>query len=724
MAKPRKTENPDTVMEWMNQDMDDETSSGLGNDESSETYPEGVGGGFTNSPLVSYTRMSPYKNSPRNQPITKIIIHHMAGVASVESFGEIVTRPGRNMSANYAIGNDGRIGLYCDEEDRCWCSSSAWADNRGIAIEVSNSKLGEPWPISKKAWDSMINLCADICKRNNIPKLVYTGDKNGSLCFHRFFAATGCVPINTTEVLTPEGWVPVRDIKIGDKIATVSPKDFSIHFDAVENMTPVHKDTVFTTNGMSVTREHRVLYSDTQKAGFHIDEYQKICDHPFGVPSAGSSKAKGMDIKSSEMIFLLEMQRVGSYDEENQILEFRYIMESKVQYFHGLLKNLGYEYEKTQEDLGPVSFRVTDKRAWDLCKKYLSGKDFNWKWLEMNATQFSYFIYKSASHVDTSWSRKYISDSIVNIDIVQALCAINERGSHYVESENALYVDDNAYRTINPGKSTVTTDDVDVACVTTKTGCFLMRQNGVTTITGNCPGTYIFTRAQQICDEVNAKLGAPSQTTPTEKPNTEPTTSTSVFVGALVSLASNAVYYNGKSIPQWVLNQRWYVDEVKGDRAVINRNESGNSAINSPINVKYLTVISNAAAPAKSTYPKLMRLEKNHAIYDRSGNVKSHIEKTALYTLVSELIINGKTYAQLKSGAGYILLSDAPIVRDNTINVGDRVKPLSNTTYDGDKFVIYADSYTVLRINGDRVVISSDGKNATAAVKASNLQKI
>ena len=123
MAKPRKTENPDTVMEWMNQDMDDETSSGLGNDESSETYPEGVGGGFTNSPLVSYTRMSPYKNSPRNQPITKIIIHHMAGVASVESFGEIVTRPGRNMSANYAIGNDGRIGLYCDEEDRCWCSS-------------------------------------------------------------------------------------------------------------------------------------------------------------------------------------------------------------------------------------------------------------------------------------------------------------------------------------------------------------------------------------------------------------------------------------------------------------------------------------------------------------------------------------------------------------------------------------------------------------------------
>lgn len=72
---------------------------------------------FTNSPLVSYTRISPNKNSPRTEDkITKIIVHHMAGVGSVESFGEIVASPARQMSANYAIGNDGRIGLYCEEK--------------------------------------------------------------------------------------------------------------------------------------------------------------------------------------------------------------------------------------------------------------------------------------------------------------------------------------------------------------------------------------------------------------------------------------------------------------------------------------------------------------------------------------------------------------------------------------------------------------------------------
>ena len=658
--------------------------------------------------------MSPFKNSPRNQPITKITIHHMAGVASVESFGEIVTREGRNMSANYAIGNDGRIGLYCDERDRSWCSSSGWNDHQAITIEVSNSKLNGDWPISKKAWDSMIKLCADICKRNNIPKLVYTGDKNGSLTFHRFFAATGCVPINSTELLTKNGWIPVRDISIGDVIATVDPKDFSIQFAEVENMTPVHKDTVFTTNDMSVTREHRVLYSEN--GGYQIDQYQKICTKPFTVPAAGSYQSKGMDITSSEMIFLLEMQRVGTYDYAENALEFTYIMESKVAYFYGLLTNLGYQFIKEQDDLGPVRFKVIDEKAWELCSMYLSGSDFNWRWLEMNATQFSYFIYKATSHVNTGWSRKYTSNSIVNINIVQALCALNERGTKYIESDNALYVD-KGYRYIEPGKNTITTEDVDVACVTVKTGCFLMRQHGATTITGNCPGEYIFTRAQQICDEVNALLDE-VQPTPTPEPEKPIPITTDIKVGDLVTIVSGATYYDGGQIPTWVTQQKWYVSNVNGDRVVINKNEFGTAEINSPIAGKFLTV----ETPTQQTFtPYVTYIKSGTPIYDTRQNVKSHITISTGYTIISEMIIGGKKYGKLKSGAGWILISSNPT---NVIVVGDKVRPITNQTYDGKTFHIYEDSYKVLRINNDRVVISSDGVNVTAAVKMSNLQKI
>lgn len=165
---------------------------------------------FTNSPLATYTRISPNRNSPRNQPISKITIHHQAGVNSVEGFGNIVASPARGMSANYAIGNDGRIGLFCPESDRSWCSSNPDNDHRAITIEVSNSAYGDAsgWPVSDAAYNSLIKLCVDICKRNGIPKLVFTGDKNGSLTYHYMFAPTAC----------PGPWIKAHTQDICDKV--------------------------------------------------------------------------------------------------------------------------------------------------------------------------------------------------------------------------------------------------------------------------------------------------------------------------------------------------------------------------------------------------------------------------------------------------------------------------------------------------------------------------
>lgn len=60
--------------------------------------------------------------------------------------------------------------------------------------------------------------------------------------------------------------------------------------------------------------------------------------------------------------------------------------------------------------------------------------------------------------------------------------------------------------------------------------------------------------------------------------------------GAVVSLAGEALYYDGGNIPGWVKEDRWVVKSVKGDRAVLGRNVSGSHEINSPVNVKYLTV--------------------------------------------------------------------------------------------------------------------------------------
>ncbi len=188
---------------------------------------------YTNSSLVTYTRISPNRNSPRNQPITKITIHHMAGVLSVEQFGNIVAPTSRQMSSNYAIGNDGRIGLFCPESDRSWCSSSAWNDNRAITIEVSNCEMGGDWAISDAAYKSLIALCVDICKRNGIKELEFTGDKNGSLTYHYMFAATGC----------PEKWIKNHTQDICDKVnAQLNNENAnSLYTVSLNKGTPIYK---------------------------------------------------------------------------------------------------------------------------------------------------------------------------------------------------------------------------------------------------------------------------------------------------------------------------------------------------------------------------------------------------------------------------------------------------------------------------------------------------
>ena len=147
---------------------------------------------MSNSKLVSYTRISPNSNNPRNHKIDTITIHHMAGNLSVESCGAGFADPARQASSNYGIGSDGRIGLYVEEKNRSWCSSSRENDHRAITIEVANDSRAPEWHVSDKALESTIALCVDICQRNGIEKLNFTGDKTGNLTMHKWFAATEC----------------------------------------------------------------------------------------------------------------------------------------------------------------------------------------------------------------------------------------------------------------------------------------------------------------------------------------------------------------------------------------------------------------------------------------------------------------------------------------------------------------------------------------------------
>lgn len=147
---------------------------------------------MSNSSLISYTKISPNRTSPRKKPIRKITIHHMAGNLTVEQCGAVFAPTSRKASSNYGIGTDGRIGMYVEEKDRAWTSSSPDNDNQAVTIEVANSTLGPNWTVSDKAMASLIDLCVDICKRNGIQRLNFTGDKTGNLTMHCYFKSTLC----------------------------------------------------------------------------------------------------------------------------------------------------------------------------------------------------------------------------------------------------------------------------------------------------------------------------------------------------------------------------------------------------------------------------------------------------------------------------------------------------------------------------------------------------
>ncbi|MBS6678967.1 MAG: N-acetylmuramoyl-L-alanine amidase [Clostridiales bacterium] len=147
---------------------------------------------MSNSTLVDYVKISPNRTSPRNHAIDRITIHHMAGNLSVETCGNVFAPSSRQASSNYGIDSDGRVGMYVEEKDRSWCSSNKDNDHRAVTIEVADDVIGNGWHSSDKAMNKLVELCTDICKRNGIAKLNYTGDTNGNLTMHKWFAATDC----------------------------------------------------------------------------------------------------------------------------------------------------------------------------------------------------------------------------------------------------------------------------------------------------------------------------------------------------------------------------------------------------------------------------------------------------------------------------------------------------------------------------------------------------
>ena len=169
--------------------------------------------GFSNSPLATVRMISPNRTPNRNHAIDTITVHCFVGQVTAKRGCEVFQPSSKGASCNYVVGYDGSIGLCVEEKDRSWCTggydkngnpirvngvSGKSNDYQAVTIEVA-SDTKHPYAITEKAMAALIELCTDICRRNGIKKLLWSGDKNlvgnpakQNLTVHRWFANKAC----------------------------------------------------------------------------------------------------------------------------------------------------------------------------------------------------------------------------------------------------------------------------------------------------------------------------------------------------------------------------------------------------------------------------------------------------------------------------------------------------------------------------------------------------
>lgn len=173
---------------------------------------------MSNSGLVNVTIKSPNHSGRRTHAVDRITPHCMVGQMTAKACGGLFARSSYQASSNYGIGKDGEIGLYVDEANRSWCSSSESNDQRAITIECA-SDTRHPYAMNSKVYASLVRLCVDICKRYGKTKLIWFGDRATSLAYnprsnemvltvHRWFAQKSC----------PGDWLYNRLGKLADEV--------------------------------------------------------------------------------------------------------------------------------------------------------------------------------------------------------------------------------------------------------------------------------------------------------------------------------------------------------------------------------------------------------------------------------------------------------------------------------------------------------------------------
>ena len=290
---------------------------------------------FTNSKMVVCTKLSPNHSGQRTHSIDRISPHCVVGQVTAEALGGLFAKASYKASSNYGIDKDGRVGLYVEEKNRSWCTSSNANDQRAVTIECA-SDTASPYRMNDAVYKTLIKLCADICRRNGKTKLIWFGDKNKSLNYspksdemvitvHRWFVNKSC----------PGDWLYSR---LGD-IAKKVTEELSEEGDEKESDKGLQARELAAFSNEEVIRKVGPLFTADQKktavlasvslaqfileSGYGKSELAQQANNCFGMKKSLSGNTWAGSVWDGKSIYIKKTKEQRSWGTETVTAEFR-----------------------------------------------------------------------------------------------------------------------------------------------------------------------------------------------------------------------------------------------------------------------------------------------------------------------------------------------------------------------------------------------------------------
>lgn len=129
----------------------------------------------------------PNNSDSSRATIDKIIVHHAASTV-FDSIGQVFAQASRGASAHYGVGQNNNVDQYVPENKTAYHCGNYPVNQRSIGIENVNSSGAPNWSVSDATKNTLVELCADIVRRNpGIGRLEYGRNLHG----HKEVAAPG-----------------------------------------------------------------------------------------------------------------------------------------------------------------------------------------------------------------------------------------------------------------------------------------------------------------------------------------------------------------------------------------------------------------------------------------------------------------------------------------------------------------------------------------------------